>query len=62
LGGLCPGPAVLTVGRGSFYAVVFVAAMILGLLIAARSGSRARARAQAVSVASGGNDAVARFE
>jgi uncharacterized membrane protein YedE/YeeE len=34
LGGFCPGPALVSAGSGSFGAIVFVAAMTLGMLAA----------------------------
>jgi uncharacterized membrane protein YedE/YeeE len=35
IGGACPGPALTTLGAGASWAVVFVAAMVLGLTLGA---------------------------
>lgn len=48
LAGLCPGPAMASLGFGSFGSWVFVAAMIVGMLIAPSLRARLDQRAVAV--------------
>jgi uncharacterized membrane protein YedE/YeeE len=37
LGGLCPGPAIVAVGAGSSSALLFVIAMIVGMVVRDRA-------------------------
>jgi uncharacterized membrane protein YedE/YeeE len=42
LGGVCPGPGIVDAASGSFYALVFVAAMTLGSIAVSRVGAPER--------------------
>jgi uncharacterized membrane protein YedE/YeeE len=44
LGGFCPGPALVALGSGMFDALVFVAAMLAGMLLHDRWAARSAAR------------------
>lgn len=44
LGGLCPGPAILSVGLGNIGTLVFLPAMLAGMWIARKLGVRGRVR------------------
>lgn len=48
IAGLCPGPALVVLGAGKLEAVVFVAAMIVGMAVFEASEARARNRRDAV--------------
>jgi uncharacterized membrane protein YedE/YeeE len=47
IGGFCPGPAVVTLGSGALGVMVFVIAMLAGMLLTARAGLLASAPRQA---------------
>jgi uncharacterized membrane protein YedE/YeeE len=51
LGGFCPGPALVALSRPSSGALVFVAAMLVGIFLAAQLGKGARSRNAPESVA-----------
>jgi uncharacterized membrane protein YedE/YeeE len=53
LGGYCPGPALVSLGSGAAGAVVFTAAMLLGMVAASRV-ERLRARADQAQVSVNG--------